>query len=199
MFTNSVETPLSLDENKKDELRVDDLDRRIIAQLQPDGRLPFSEVAQRLSVSEGTVRQRYHRLVDSGVLQVVAVADPFRIGFSTMAMIGINIAIDGDRGIDSIAAEIAAHPEVSYAVMSTGSFDLIVEAITPNHAEFVRFLTEKLHPIPGVRRTETFMLLRVYKMNLGGWRMAQLSRSDARPRPRNPRSVDTEKEKLNAP
>jgi Lrp/AsnC family transcriptional regulator, regulator for asnA, asnC and gidA len=190
---------VSPDENGGPDLKVDDLDRQIIAQLQPDGRLAFSEVAQRLSVSEGTVRQRYHRLVDAGVLQVVAVADPFRIGFSTMAMIGINIDIDGERGIDSIANEIAAHADVSYAVMSTGSFDLIVEVITPNHAEFVRFLTEKLHPIPGVRRTETFMLLRVYKMNLGGWRMAQLGGPDGPSRSRKHQSVDQAKEKLHAP
>ena len=173
MVTNSVDASPSGDENGNSNVKVDDLDREIIAQLQPEGRLAFSELAHRLSVSEGTVRQRYHRLVDSGVLQVVAVADPFRIGFSTMAMIGINIHIDGDRGIDAIADEIAAYPEVSYAVMSTGSFDLIVEVITPSHAEFVTFLTKKLHPVQGVRRTETFMLLRVYKMNLGGWRMAQ--------------------------
>lgn len=200
MFTNSVESSLSGADNGSQDLKVDDLDRKIIAQLQPNGRLPFSEVALRLSVSEGTVRQRYRRLVDCGVLQVVAVADPFRIGFSTMAMIGINIDFDGDRGVDSIAREIADHAEVSYAVMSTGSFDLIVEVITPNHEEFVRFLTEKLHPIPGVRRTETFMLLRVYKMNLGGWRMAQLGDPDRRSRPRKQHSGNRSKEEnLHAP
>jgi Lrp/AsnC family transcriptional regulator for asnA, asnC and gidA len=200
MFTNSVETTQSGAENDSQDLKVDDLDRKIIAQLQPDGRLPFSEVAQRLSVSEGTIRQRYRRLVDYGVLQVVAVADPFRIGFSTMAMIGINIDFDGDRGIDSIAREIAAHAEVSYAVMSTGSFDLIVEVITPNHEEFVRFLTAKLHPIPGVRRTETFMLLRVYKMNLGGWRLAQLGDPSGRSRIRRQHTLDQSKEdNLHAP
>jgi Lrp/AsnC family transcriptional regulator for asnA, asnC and gidA len=191
--------PVLNDYNGSDDPKVDDLDRQIIAQLQPDGRLPFSEVAHRLSVSEGTVRQRYHRLVSCGVLQVVAVADPFRIGFSTMAMIGINIDINGDRGIDAIAAEIAAFAEVSYAVMSTGSFDLIVEVITPNHAEFVRFLTEKLHPISGVRRTETFMLLRVYKMNLGGWRMAQLRDPSGPLRSGKHQSRDGSKEEIYAP
>ena len=156
-------------------VRVDDLDRRIIALLQPDGRLPFAQIAEGLSVSEATVRQRYRKLVDGGVLQVVGVADPFKIGFESMAMIGINVAIDGQRGINAIAHEIALFPEVSYAVMSTGSFDLLVEVITPNHDEFARFLEEKLHRVEGVTRTETFMLLRVYKMNLGGWRMVQTS------------------------
>jgi Lrp/AsnC family transcriptional regulator for asnA, asnC and gidA len=155
-------------------LRVDELDRAIIALLQPEGRMPFAEVAARLGVSEGTVRQRYRRLVNAGILQVVAVADPFKIGFNTMAMIGINVAINGRRGIDAIAHEIALFPEVSYVVMSTGGFDLLVEVIAQDSEEFVRFLTEKLHRVEGVIKTETFMLLRVYKMNLGGWRMAQI-------------------------
>jgi Lrp/AsnC family transcriptional regulator for asnA, asnC and gidA len=137
-------------------LRVDELDRAIIALLQPEGRMPFAEVATRLGVSEGTVRQRYRRLVNAGILQVVAVADPFKIGFNT------------------IAHEIALFPEVSYVVMSTGGFDLLVEVIAQDSEEFVRFLTEKLHRVEGVIKTETFMLLRVYKMNLGGWRMAQI-------------------------
>jgi Lrp/AsnC family transcriptional regulator for asnA, asnC and gidA len=155
--------------------RVDGLDREIIALLQPDGRRAFADIAAELSVSEGTVRQRYRRLVEGGVLQIVGVADPFKIGYGTMAMIGINVAIEDDHGVDSVAREISGFPEVSYAVMSTGSFDLIVEVITQSHEEFARFLTETLHSVKGVRRTETFMLLRVYKMALGGWRLAKLN------------------------
>jgi Lrp/AsnC family transcriptional regulator for asnA, asnC and gidA len=161
-------------ENARVAPRVDDLDLHIIALLQPDGRLAFAEIAARLGVSEGTIRQRYRKLIDSGVLQVVGVADPFKIGFAAMAMIGINVAIDGDRGVDAVAMDIAGFPEVSYVVMSTGSFDLLVEVITQNHEEFARFLIDKLHQVAGVRHTETFMLLRVYKMNLGGWRMVQM-------------------------
>ena len=161
------------DENGNTGVRVDDLDLKIIALLQPDGRMPFAEIASRLGVSEGTVRQRYKRLVNSGVLQVVGVADPFKTGFSTMAMIGINVSIEGSRGVDAVAKEIAGFPEVSYVVMSTGSFDRLVEVIAQNTPEFARFLTERLQRVEGVSRTETFMLLRVYKMNLGGWRLVQ--------------------------
>src|SRR5436305_6146127 len=88
-------------------LRVDDLDLQIMSLLQPEGRMPFAEIASRLEVSEGTVRQRYRRLVTGGVLQVVGVADPFKTGFSTMAMIGVSVTIDGARGIDAVATSIA--------------------------------------------------------------------------------------------
>ncbi len=151
---------------------LDDLDRAIISLLQVDGRRSFAEIAGRLSISEGTVRQRYRRLVDSNVLQVVGVADPFKIGFHTMAMIGVNVAVGEGRGMDAVAQEIAAFPEVSYAVMSTGSFDLLVEVIMETNEELAHFLSEHLHRVTGVTHTETFMLLRVYKMSLGGWRPA---------------------------
>jgi Lrp/AsnC family transcriptional regulator, regulator for asnA, asnC and gidA len=88
-----------------------------------------------------------------------------------MAMIGVNTAIDGDRSIDDVAAEIAQFPEISYVVMSTGDFDLLVEVIVEDGQELADFLMQKLHRVSGVSRTETFVLLRVYKMQLGGWRM----------------------------
>lgn len=154
-----------------EDIRIDELDRKIIAMLQPDGRRPFTELSRALGVSEGTIRQRYQRLVSAGVLQVVAVADPFKVGFHSMAMIGVNTAIDGDRSIDDVAAEIAQFPEISYVVMSTGDFDLLVEVIVEDGQELADFLMQKLHRVSGVSRTETFVLLRVYKMQLGGWRM----------------------------
>jgi Lrp/AsnC family transcriptional regulator for asnA, asnC and gidA len=155
----------------RENVRIDDLDRKIISMLQPDGRRSFTDVSRALDVSEGTVRQRYQRLVSAGVLQVVAVADPFKVGFHSMAMIGVNTAIDGDRSIDDVAADIAAFPEISYVVMSTGDFDLLVEVIVEDSQELADFLMQRLHRVPGVARTETFVLLRVYKMQLGGWRM----------------------------
>jgi Lrp/AsnC family transcriptional regulator for asnA, asnC and gidA len=149
---------------------IDELDRQIVAALQPDGRRAFADIASELGVSEGTIRQRYRRLVSAGILQVVGVADPFKIGYGTMTMIGVKVAIDGDTNIDAVGAEIAKFPEVSYAVMSTGAYDLLVEVIALDNEEFTRFLTERLHRVRGVSATEAFMLLRVYKMNLGGWR-----------------------------
>jgi Lrp/AsnC family transcriptional regulator for asnA, asnC and gidA len=156
------------------EIKIDALDRKIISLLQPDGRRPFSDIAAELGVSEGTIRQRFQRLVSSGVLQIVGVADPFKVGFHCMAMIGVNVAIDGGRGIDDVAADIAAFPEVSYVVMSTGDFDLLVEVILETNEDLVGFLADQLHRVDGITRTETFMLLRVYKMSFGGWRPVDL-------------------------
>lgn len=162
------------------EVKIDALDRKIISLLQPDGRRPFSDVAKELGVSEGTIRQRYQRLVSAGVLQVVGVADPFKVGFHSMAMIGINIAIDAGRSIDDVAHEIAGFREVSYAAMSTGDFDLMVEVILESSEDLATFLTDRLHRVAGVARTETFVLLRLYKLSLGGWRMVEVGQDKNR-------------------
>jgi Lrp/AsnC family transcriptional regulator for asnA, asnC and gidA len=156
-------------------MSIDNLDRKIISLLQPDGRRPFSDIAAELNVSEGTVRQRYQRLVSAGALQIVGVADPFKIGFQSMAMIGINVAIDSGRTVSDVAEDIAEFPEVSYVLMSTGRFDLLAEVIMESNAELVEFLEEKLHHVVGVTKTETFMVLRVYKMKFGGWRVLDVS------------------------
>jgi Lrp/AsnC family transcriptional regulator, regulator for asnA, asnC and gidA len=154
---------------------IDELDRRLVAALQPDGRRAFADIASELGVSEGTIRQRFKRLVSAGILQVVGVADPFKIGYGTMTMIGVKVSLDSGRSIDAVGAEIALFPEVSYAVMSTGAYDLLVEVIAENNEAFTRFLTDRLHRVPGVTATDAFMLLRVYKMNYGGWRVVPVS------------------------
>jgi Lrp/AsnC family transcriptional regulator, regulator for asnA, asnC and gidA len=150
--------------------RVDALDRRIIGMLQSDGRRPFAEIGRALGVSEGTIRMRYQRLVSSGVLQVVGIPDPFKVGLQSMAMIGVNVAIDGTQSVDDVANCIAQFDEVSYVVMSTGDFDLLVEVMVESSEDLASFLTHRLHPVQGVARTETFVLLRIYKFSLGGYR-----------------------------
>src|SRR5437588_4365556 len=97
---------------EENEFKVDALDRKIIALLQRDGRRPFAEIRRELGVSEGTIRLRYQRLVSTGVLQVVGIPDPFKVGLQSMAMIGVNVSIDGPRSVYEVADEISAFREV---------------------------------------------------------------------------------------
>jgi Lrp/AsnC family transcriptional regulator for asnA, asnC and gidA len=162
------------------EMKVDELDRGIISMLQTDGRRPFAEISRALGVSEATVRLRYQRLVANEVLQVVGVPDPFKVGFETMAMIGVNTRINGTDSVDDVAEQIAAFSEVSYVVMSTGDFDLIAEVMVENSEALATFLTTRLHQVRGIARTETFVLLRIYKYNLGGYRAVNAAGSSDR-------------------
>jgi Lrp/AsnC family transcriptional regulator for asnA, asnC and gidA len=139
---------------------VDPVDRRIVAALQRDGRRPFTSIARDLGISEAAVRQRVARLQAAGVMQVVAVADPMTLGFKTMAMVAISV--DG-RARKAAAEAVRRLPEVSYLVLTAGSFDMLAEVVCEDNDHLLRLLSEDLAGIDGVRQTQTFMYLRLLK------------------------------------
>ena len=139
---------------------VSDLDKRIIEHLQADGRRPYTQIAADLGVSEAAVRARTNRLIERGILQVVGVTDPLKLGFQQMAMIGIRC--ESDRLI-SVAEQVAEMPEVDYVVITAGTYELLIETVCEDNDALLRFLTERLRAIDGVRETETFVYLRMVK------------------------------------
>lgn len=157
-------------------LELDDLDRKIIRKLQYDGRAPFTQVAEELGISEGTVRNRVNRLTDAGVMQVVAIVQPQFLGWDAAALIGLNIQHDR---VEAVAHEIARFPEVSYLLMASGGYDLFAEVYCQDMAHLVTFLNHKLRQVPGIQRTETFMILKMYKLSYR-WGEAQEEREDVK-------------------
>jgi Lrp/AsnC family transcriptional regulator for asnA, asnC and gidA len=143
-------------------VHLDETNRAIIAQLQYDGRMSFTDIAAELGISEGTVRRRVKNLTESGVLQVVAVVEPQFLGWNAAGMIGVTVQAGQ---IDAVAHQLAQFPEVSYLFMASGEFDLFVEVFCKDREHFVSFLNEKLHQVAGVQRTQTFMILKMYKLS----------------------------------
>jgi Lrp/AsnC family transcriptional regulator, regulator for asnA, asnC and gidA len=139
---------------------VSALDKRIIEHLQQDGRRPFTQIAAELGVSEAAVRARTNRLVERGILQVVGVTDPLKLGFQQQAMIGVRC--ERDRLLQ-VAEAVSAFAEVDYVVITAGAFDLLIEVVCENNEALLRFLTERLRAVDGVRETETFVYLRMVK------------------------------------
>jgi Lrp/AsnC family transcriptional regulator for asnA, asnC and gidA len=138
---------------------LDDTDRAIIEHLQIDGRLPYTRLGAAVGLSEAAVRQRVQRLIDSGVMQVVAVTDPLSLGLGRMAMIGVRC--EGD--LEVIASKVQALEEVAYLVMIAGSFDLLAEVVAHDDEHLLELLNSKIRSIPGVKSTETFIYLRLAK------------------------------------
>ena len=138
---------------------IDDTDKAIIEALQADGRMPYTRLGAAVGLSEAAVRQRVQRLTESGVVQIVAVTDPLMLGFSRMAMVGLKV--EGD--LRTVAADIAAIPDVSYVVIVSGSFDLLMEVVCEDDDHLLTILNDKVRAIPGVRSTETFTYLRLDK------------------------------------
>ena len=138
----------------------DEIDLQIIDALQKDGRVAFAQIAEQLNVSPGMIRLRYNRLVEQGYLKVVAITNPLRMGYKAMAMIGIRA--DGSK-LFEVAEKISKLDEVIYLVISSGRFDLFAEVVCRDHEDLLRFITEKLSTIDGVRDSESFMHLKIFK------------------------------------
>jgi Lrp/AsnC family transcriptional regulator, regulator for asnA, asnC and gidA len=138
---------------------LDSVAKRIIEQLQEDGRRSYASIAKAVGLSEAAVRQRVQRLLDTGVVQIVAVTDPLQVGFERQALIGINI--QGD--VTAVADALAEIPEVDYVVITAGSFDLIAEVVCENDDHLLDLLSSRIRILEGVTGTETFVYLRLRK------------------------------------
>jgi len=138
---------------------LDDVSKAIIAQLQQDGRRSYAAIAKSVGLSEAAARQRVQRLIDSGVMQVVAVTDPLELGFARQAMIGIRV----DGPIEPVAEEVADLDAVDYVVVTAGSYDLLVEVIAETDEHLLEVVSQQIRTVPGVVATETFMYLKLQK------------------------------------
>ena len=138
---------------------LDEVSKAIIEQLQEDGRRPYASIGKAVGLSEAAVRQRVSRLIDSGVMQIVAVTDPLQVGFNRAAMIGVEV--DGD--IEVVAAALSELPESDYVVITAGSFDILVEVVCDDDESLLELINRRIRALPGVRRTETFMYLTLRK------------------------------------
>ncbi|MBM0227798.1 MULTISPECIES: Lrp/AsnC family transcriptional regulator [Micromonospora] len=137
---------------------LDDVAKQIIEQLQEDGRRPYATIGKAVGLSEAAVRQRVQRLLDAGVMQIVAVTDPLQLGFPRQAMIGLRT--DGD--LEAVADRLAGFEEIDYVVITAGSFDLLAEVVCRNDAHLLEIL-QKLRAVEGVLATEAFVYLKLRK------------------------------------
>lgn len=139
---------------------LDEIDQHILDAMRKDGRAAFAQIAAKLKVSPGMIRQRYNRLVDMGLLKVVAISNPLQRGFKTMALVGVRT--DGNKMLE-VAEQVSKLKEVVYLVVVSGRFDIMAEIVCRDHEDLLKFITEKLYAIEGVREAETFMHLKIVK------------------------------------
>ncbi|WP_327234255.1 Lrp/AsnC family transcriptional regulator [Streptomyces sp. NBC_01317] len=138
---------------------IDAVSLAIIEQLQEDGRRSYAAIGKAVGLSEAAVRQRVQKLLDQGVMQIVAVTDPLTVGFRRQAMVGVNV--EGD--MDAVADALAAMDECEYVVMTAGSFDLMVEIVCEDDEHLLEVINKRIRALPGVRSTESFIYLKLKK------------------------------------
>ena len=138
---------------------LDAVSKAIIEQLQEDGRRSYAAIGKAVGLSEAAVRQRVQRLLDQGVMQIVAVTDPLTVGIHRQAMVGIRV--EGD--VELVADTLAGMDEVDYVVITAGSFDLIAELVAEDDDHLLDLINKRIRAIPGVRSTESFVYLKLRK------------------------------------
>lgn len=144
-------------------IELDDIDKRIVTELQRDGRISYADLGPIVGLSPAAVRQRVQRILDADVVQVVGVTDPSKVGYPVMAMLGVQV--DGD--VTAIADEIATVDGVIYIVMSAGSFDLMVEVICEDTMALLDLINRKVKAIDGVRQVESFVYFGIHTHRFG--------------------------------
>ncbi|MDY7105528.1 MAG: Lrp/AsnC family transcriptional regulator [Actinomycetota bacterium] len=138
---------------------LDDTDKAIIRALQVDGRMSYSSLGPEVGLSRAAVRQRVQRLIDHGVMEIVAVTDPARLGFALQAMVAVSVR--GDTR--AVAKTLSEWDEIDYLVLVAGRYDLLLEVVCADVADLVELVNGRIRAIPEVVSTEIFTYLQLVK------------------------------------
>ncbi len=155
-------SPRKMSTGQADRLPTDDkLNRAIISALENDGRTPFSEIANRLDVSEGTIRNRVNAMKEAGLLRIVAIVDPVAAEYKTDAMLGVKVSATASPG--DVAKRLTSLSNVVYILWVGGRYDLLVEVVTNDNESFLEFLENEIHGQSDIASVETMMGLQSFK------------------------------------
>lgn len=143
---------------------LDDLDRDILEMHQKDVFFSYADLAERWGVTTATIRNRIKRLKKAGVMDVILVLNPYKIGYDTFATIGIKLEVAAD--VRTIVDQLLAFPGVTGVVMVAGRYDFFVEYVCQNMEEYRKFVGERLRGIAGVADVESFLGLDLYERKL---------------------------------
>lgn len=134
----------------------DALERQIIGLLQQEGRMANTALAERLNVSEGTIRRRLHRLLMNNAMNVVAVPNWRALGYGAEALVGLTVDLNQ---MDAVASKLEAMPQVQWVMTVTGPYDIFCSVVAESTSDLAKFLEANVASIAGIRTTQTFLSL----------------------------------------
>ena len=139
---------------------IDHVDCQMIRLLQKDGRIPNTEIAKKLGVSEATARSRLNRLIEEEYIQIVAVSNPIKLGFEIVGILRIKVDINK---IESVTKELSKLKSIWFVVHATGDSDIYTEFVAKSLDELNDLIFGKIYKIKGIVRTETSLILKYIK------------------------------------
>jgi Lrp/AsnC family transcriptional regulator for asnA, asnC and gidA len=140
-------------------VELDATDKAIIAELQVEGRLSYAKLAPRVGLSEAATRQRVNKLIEREVMEIVAVANPTRLGLKHQTMVGINV----DAHVRDIADELSKIEAIDYVVVTAGRYDILAEVFCADATEFLGVINDLIRPIAGISNLEILTYLDLVK------------------------------------
>jgi Lrp/AsnC family transcriptional regulator for asnA, asnC and gidA len=145
---------------KKVNVYIDELDFAILSLLQGDGRMSFTDIAKKLGIAVGTVRNRFAKLIEDKTVQIIGRINPHYVGFNAPATISVSIE---PQYLEEAIEEIAKFPEVSYLSVLTGEYDVMVDVMCRDANHLTEFLLKRLARVKGVRDFRTALILQIHK------------------------------------
>ncbi len=137
---------------------IDNIDQAIMAILLEDARTPFTEIAQRLIVSPGTIHVRMRKLEEAGIVKgSELIVDPTRLGFDLSAFIGV--FLEKGAKYKNVIKQLEAIPEILEAYYTTGGYSIFLKIVCSNTEHLRKVLNEKIQEVEGIQRTETMISL----------------------------------------
>lgn len=143
---------------------MDEMDRRLITELAKDARQDNLELSRKLGISESTVRRRIRRLQDNSLITFTVVPDVGALGHGVLAIIGLEMDLGS---LDQVAQTLSSSPNVHYVAVCTGNHDILFGASFRSHRDLIEFVMNSLGKMPGIRKSETFVILDVRKNEVG--------------------------------
>ena len=139
---------------------LDKTAEQIVKLLQQNGRMSYVDMASKLEVTEGTVRRRCHRLIDEGLINVVGIVDPFKVGLNSLAIIGLNVE---PGKFEKAVKEVSAFDEIKYVAVTTGGTDIVIHGYFQSNDDLSSFLVDRLAYIEGITQVNTSLVLDICK------------------------------------
>ena len=153
---------------------MDELDLCLIAELAKDARQSSAELSRKLNASETTIRRRIQHLEEQGIITFTAILNPSKLGYNIIAIIALEVELGQ---IDKISESLASCPNVHYVSLCTGNHDLFIGTWFHSSSELTQFVKDYLAGVPGIRKSETFVILDVKKDEVGWLRSLEQSGS----------------------
>ena len=144
-------------------VKMDDIDRKILNLLQDNYRVSYQELSNKIGMAASTIHNRVQNMLDSGIIKEFdTLIDPFKIGYETVAMLGLSV---DPLKISEVANKLASHEQIQLVVTTTGDHDIIAKVIEKNEKALWMFINEKVKTIKGVRsQMDVSSFIDIFKM-----------------------------------